>query len=80
MEMIWHDYEGIQCNPWTDPCRPQPLLAGDVSIVAKVHGIIDNVSEETVVAICADCDEVRVRLCVVVSREADGLAMGYCTG
>jgi len=80
MEMIWHDYEGIKCNPWTDPRRPQPLLAGDEPVVAKEQGITDNVSEKTVVAICADCDEVRARLCVVVSREADGLAMGHCTG
>ena len=71
MHMIRHDHERVQANPGKMFGDLEPASPGMLPDSGQTYPTANNVPQQRFAVPCADRNEVRAGLCVVVSRQPD---------
>lgn len=77
MKMIRHDHVRAQINVSKSFWQIQPFPVNDFAEIIQPHLPIYHLAKQTIALIRDDGDEIRARLCVIISLQADGFSVVY---
>lgn len=77
VNMIRHADEGVACHSRKFRFEFTEPMYHHVSCIVQMHLAIDDLTEELHSILCRDRDEVRARLCVIISAQSNVLAAAH---
>ena len=80
VHVVGHDDEGVEFDGGEAGGQLMPFRRNAFARGREMDGVIENVPEEMVAALCHDRDEVGTVRGVVVVAEADLFSPGWCVG
>ena len=75
VQVVWHYNERVQSYFRPNSLRGVPFRVHDISQRVAVHLSRDHLTEEQLSLMRADCDEIRSRACIIVSRQSNRTPM-----